>query len=158
MKKKNKLQHFTWMSNDRRKREILCECMVTSWKNPRKEIEAHIKKEYRKDSNVKIHRIIDEEKVNQCPRELLWNSFIRQDCQGRCTYCGYDFVNFVGREKNQPDNFKYCLGFGSSNIPGRDKLIILYECPECFEKTYFHVSKDWLYLFGGWIVSKSIHL
>ena len=153
----NKIQHFTWLSivGDR-KIEILDECKVSSWQNPRKEIEAYIKKQYR--NPIKIHRIIDEKKLLKCPTELIWDSYIRQESQGYCEYCGYEFVRFLGRERNKPENFTHCLGFGSSNIPGRDKVITIFDCPKCFEKTYFHVSENWFYLFGEWIVDNSIHL
>ena len=151
-------QHFTWLStiSPERKIEILDECEVSSWKNARKEVEQYVKKQYR--DPVKIHRIIDEEKLLKCPTELIWNSYIRQESQGYCEYCGYEFVGFLGKEKNKPRNFKHCLGFGSSSIPGRDKRVTIFECPECFEKTYFHVSENWFYLFGEWIVDESIHL
>lgn len=153
---KNKIQHFTWLLRPgTSEREILDECKVSSWKNPKEDVEAYVKKTYREPSKIKICRIMDENKILQCPRELLWDSLIRQDCQGRCPYCGFEFVHFLGREKNRPENFKYCLGFGSSNIPGRDKFIILYECPECFEKSYFHIDEKWIYLYGEWIVDNS---
>ena len=155
--RKNKIQHFTWLSDDW-KREIFDECEVSSWKNPRKNIEDYIKKTFTEPKKIKLCRIIDEKKVLKCPTELVWNSYIRQEYQGHCVYCGYEFVHFLGKERNQPENFKHCLGFGSSNIPGRDKFIILYECPDCFEKTYFHVDENWLYLYGEWIVDESIHL
>ena len=158
-KKKNKIQHFTWISTiGESKREILDECKVSSWKNPRKEIEAHMKKEYKRP--LKIHRIMDEEKILKCPTELIWNSYMRQECQGSCWYCGYKFVNYLGKERNKPENFKHCLGFGQSNIirQGERELVIVYECPECFEKSQCHVNMDWLYRYGEWIVDNSIHL
>lgn len=156
--KMSKIQHFTWLStiSPERKIEILDECKVSSWENPRKEIEKYIKKEYR--NPIKIHRIIDEKKLLECPIELIWDSYIRQESQGHCEYCGYEFVRFLGKEKNDPRNFKHCLGFGSSKTPGRDKFVIIFECFNCFEKTYFHVAENWLYLFGEWIVDNSIHL
>jgi len=159
-KKKNKVQHFTWLSIISPEREIgiLDECKVSSWKNPRKEIEAYIKKEYK--NSIKIHRIMDEEKILKCPTELIWNSYLRQENQGNCIYCGYKFVNYLGKEENKPENFKHCLGFGKSNIvrQGERELVIVYECPECFEKSQCHVHSNWLYYYGEWIVDNSIHL
>ena len=157
---RKKVQHFTWLStiSPERKIEILDECKVSSWKNPRKEIEAYIKKEYK--DPIKIHRIMDEEKILKCPTELIWNSYLRQENQGSCIYCGFKFVNYLGREENKPENFKHCLGFGKSNIvrQGERELVIVYECPKCFEKSQCHVHLNWLYLFGEWIVDNSIHL
>ena len=157
---KNKIQHFTWLStiSPERNIEILDECKVSSWKNPRKEIEAYIKKRYK--NSIKIHRIMDEEKLLKCPTELIWNSYMRQESQGNCIYCGFNFVNYLGKERNKPENFKHCLGFGQSNIvrQGERELVIVYECPECFEKSQCHVHLNWLYYYGEWIVDNSIHL
>lgn len=146
--KKNKVQHFTWLStiSPERKIEILDECKVSSWKNPRKEIEAHIKKEYK--NPLKIHRVMDEEKILKCPTELIWNSYLRQECQGSCIYCGFKFVNYLGKEKNKPENFKHCLGFGQSNIirQGKRELVIVYEdneiyCPDDAEVTSLETAE-----------------
>ena len=103
---------------------------------------------------------MDEEKILKCPTELIWNSYLRQENQGSCIYCGYKFVNYLGKEENKPENFKHCLGFGQSNIvrQGERELVIVYECPECFEKSQCHVHSNWLYYYGEWIVDNSIHL
>jgi len=155
-----KIQHFTWLSKSspERKIEILDECKVSSWEEPREEIEKYIKKEYR--SRIEIHRIINEKKLLECPTELIWDDYMRQESQGSCPYCGFKFVNYIGKERNKPENFKHCLGFGQPRIQ-RDKekeLIVIYECPECFEKSQCHVNYNWLYYFGEWIIDNSIHL
>jgi len=155
--KKDKIQHFTWLSRIILNLEILDKCKVSSWKNPRKEIEAYLKKQYRRKPIPKIGRIIDEKKLLHCPTELIWDSYARQDSQGRCPYCGFEFVHYLGREKNTKENFKYCLGFGQSELREKEQrdgreLVIIYECPECFEKSECHVNHDWFYLYGEWIV------
>ena len=86
-----------------------------------------------------------------------------QDYQGRCPNCGYVFLKFTYPEKKKSD-FKYCIGFvepmighyGMPYVPdydsmGKKKLVIGFECPECFEKSGFHVNQSWRQSWGKWI-------
>jgi len=111
----------------------------------------------KKASYRKLLRIIDEEKLAECSTELIWDSYQRQELQGECVFCSYKFVDFFNRGKQQKEDFKYCHGFGQSRVK-KDDLIIVFECPECFEKTYFHCNDNWYELYGEWIVDESIFL
>jgi len=105
----------------------------------------------------KFLRIIDEQKLMRCPTGLVWDSYPRQELQGRCPDCDYKFIDFFNRGEQQPKHFKYCHGFGQSRVKDLDRIVV-FECPECFLKSYFHCNDNWYELYGEWIVDNSIFL
>jgi len=105
----------------------------------------------------KFLRLIDEKKLGNCPTELIWDSYVRQELQGHCPRCHYKFVDFFNRGKQQPKDFRYCHGFGHSRIKNYDRVIV-FECPECFLKSQFHCNDNWYELYGEWIVDESIYM
>lgn len=147
----------------KRTHRMMDDCEVTSIEKAEKEIKELVarynKEEERrygkkKGDSRRLLRIIDEDKLAKCPTELIWDSYQRQELQGECVFCNYKFVDFFNRGQQQKGNFKHCLGFGQPRIKQYD-LVIVFECPECFEKTQFHCNKEWYELYGEWIVEMS---
>jgi len=88
----------------------------------------------------------------------MLTEFKFQDIQGQCPYCGHEFMDFLSKEFNKSD-FKDCIGFvdvdpsnyGVNHFPRENDLTIGFECPECFERSGFHVYKDWKDEYSKWI-------
>jgi len=125
-----------------------------------REIAQYNKRELRerkdKASFRNLIRIIDQRAAEQCPQFLDYRDMLRQEFQGYCPECGYKFVDFLkGRELNQKENFRYCLGFGESDFERKARRVICFECPKCFVKSYFHCPNNWFNFYADWIVKSS---
>ena len=72
-----------------------------------------------------------------------WRNYIEQNNQGYCPHCGAKVMDFLGPSSNKKANFKNVLGY-SLDSGKKGDITLLSECPKCFERSYFHVSPDWI--------------
>lgn len=87
----------------------------------------------------------------------IFDGFEWQQLQGYCPECSYQFLRFLA-DKTEKD-FKYCLGFGVPDNghygmpykPKPNKIVIGFECPECFTKSCCHVNKSWEDRYSQWM-------
>ena len=79
---------------------------------------------------------------------MEWRGYTEQNCQGNCPHCDektFEFIRISKKDRTKKD-FKNVLGYSlDCQKPG--SIIILMECPECFEKSYFHAPKEWAWLY-----------
>ena len=85
-----------------------------------------------------------------------WRGYPEETSQGHCPNCNaitFPFYlkwtgkTFLGRTKK---DFKNVLGY-SMDCRKKDNIILLLECPKCFEKSYFHVPTYWIEDYGKWL-------
>ena len=85
-----------------------------------------------------------------------WQGYPEQNYQGKCPYCNYEMFEFLKqdyRKERTEKDFKNVIGYSldsNKNTRGKE-IIILLECPKCFEKSYFHVDKSWIEDYGKWL-------
>ena len=72
-----------------------------------------------------------------------WRDYIEQNCQGTCPHCSAKVMDFLGPNSEKRANFKNVLGYSLDSIK-KGEITLLSECPKCFEKSYFHISPDWI--------------
>lgn len=89
----------------------------------------------------------------KCPEAVYSANSIRQDFPGLCGHCNYMIIDMTKPERKRGD-FKYVYGFRGYNNP--DKICIIFECPDCFKRSHFHVHRRWIKLYGQWIDEVSI--
>jgi hypothetical protein len=89
---------------------------------------------------------------------LKWRGYVEEQWQGHCPYCDADTFPFLLKwVANRPvdhtkKDFKNVLGYSTDGSKGPEKdCIILLECPECFEKSYFHIGKWWVEKYKKWM-------
>lgn len=66
---------------------------------------------------------------------------------GGCPYCGHNYGDMIVSYWGIPDTqlLKQVIGF-STNYPvskAHSVGVVVIECPKCFEKSWFHVEKEW---------------
>lgn len=74
---------------------------------------------------------------------MKWRNYVEQNNQGVCPHCDAKVMDFLGPRSRLKSNFKNVLGYSLDSIK-KDNITLLLECPECFEKSYFHVCPVWI--------------
>jgi hypothetical protein len=78
---------------------------------------------------------------------IAYNPAFQRAPDYQCQNCGWEFVSpYIRREIT----FAAMVGFSPDmpTHPNKPKCvgILILECPDCFEKFWFHTTKEWLEL------------
>lgn len=90
----------------------------------------------------------------KCPWGICRADSARQDFPGRCQHCNYIIADFTKSVRKKID-FKYVLGFAGYSVR-KDKVCMLFECPECFQKSHIHIKRELMEKYGKWADEISI--